>query len=146
MPIDPREASGTCEALGVSGPIFNGQYQPWQTGGAGAGTIAATATVGFGWPPTSIAGVGGVDARLLPTYTPTGTIATLPPPTLTASATRSVDVGNGWFDAADTAGAPTAIAGCVYPNAWDAVTAIVPATVCGGGAVTTVTSVVKRGY
>ena len=67
---------------------------------------------------------------MLPTYTPTGTVATLPPPTLTASATKSVNVGNGWFDAQDTASAPTEIAGCNYPNAWDPVDAAVPPS-CG---------------
>ena len=130
MPLDPRTAVGTCAALGVSGPIFDGTFQPWQTGGVGAGTIAATATAADPWPPTSISNVDA-PCSLLPSYTPTGTIVSLPPPTLTASMTASVNVGSGWFDAQDTASAPTPIAGCSYPNAWDAVGAAVP-TGCGG--------------
>ncbi|KAF5374698.1 hypothetical protein D9615_008928 [Tricholomella constricta] len=128
MPKDPRTSLGTCASLGVSGPIFDGNFQSWQTGGAGAGTIAPSATSRFPWPPASISNVG-VPASLLPTYTATGTVATLSPPTLSPSPTKSVDVGKGWFNAQDTAGAPTPIAGCTYPSdAWDAIDAAVPPT------------------
>lgn len=129
IPTDPRLAVGKCASLGVSGDQFDGTYQPWQTGGAGAGTIAATATAQFPWPPAQLSNVA-VAADLLPSYTPTGTVATLPPPTLTASASKSIDVGDGWFDTKDTAGEYTAIAGCTYPDPWDAVSVAVPAQ-CG---------------
>ncbi|KAJ3996200.1 glycoside hydrolase family 5 protein [Lentinula boryana] len=135
IPTDPREATGACAAQGVSQP-WNQTFQSWQTGGAGAGTIAATATAEFGiWPPAQISGVAVDQMAFVPTYTPTGSVATLPPPTLTAT-TRSISEGNGWFDLSDTTSAATAIAGCSYPDAWDAISATVPATVCGGGTVT----------
>lgn len=125
MPTDPRAALGTCASLGVSGSDFDGEFQPWQTGGVGAGTIAPSSTSNFPWPPATISHVG-VPGNQLPTYTPTGTIVSLAPPTLTASATASVDVGNGWFDSQDTGGAPTPIAGCTYPDPWNAIDATVP--------------------
>ncbi|KZP22688.1 glycoside hydrolase family 5 protein [Athelia psychrophila] len=102
------------------------------TGGAGAGTISATWSSSYGvYPPATISNAGAA-ASALPQYTSTGTVATLvPPQTLTASATASaVNAGNGWFDASDTAGGVTAIAGCTYPYAWSAVSAAVP-TLCG---------------
>ncbi|KAF7977045.1 hypothetical protein HWV62_4814 [Athelia sp. TMB] len=132
IPTDPRMAVGKCAALGVSGSNFDGTYLPWQTGGAGAGTIAATWSSSYGvYPPATISNAGA-PATKLPQYTSTGTVGTLPPPTLTASAT-TVSAGNGWFDASDTAPGVTAIAGCTYPDAWSAVSAAVP-TACGTGA------------
>ncbi len=89
MPKDPRTASGRCDAIGGAPNVpFDGTYQSWMTGGAGAGTIAAT----YAWPPASI---NGADAAvtLLHSYTSTGPVSTLPPPTLTAKATKSVDAG-----------------------------------------------------
>jgi glucan 1,3-beta-glucosidase len=131
VPTDPRQSVGTCAALGDSGDSFDGDYVSWQTGGPGAGTIAATAVAEYGqWPPTSIAGAGA-EATLLPTYTPTGIVETLAPPSLTVTPS-GVTVGNGWYDPSDTAGAPTPIAGCSYPNAWDAITIAVPVTQCSG--------------
>jgi len=89
MPTDPRASVGVCAALGDSGTPFDGTYLPWQTGGTGAGAVAATAA----WPPASISGAGGAVA-LLPTYTPTGVVETLPPTSLT-STPAGVTVGNG---------------------------------------------------
>lgn len=123
---------GVCESFGASESVFDGNFKSWQTGGAGAGTIAPSFTSQFPWPPASISNAGA-PGSLLPVYTPTGTVVTLPPPTLTPSPSKSVDVGNGWFNTKDTASAPTAIAGCSYPDAWDAVGVAVPPT-CGGGA------------
>lgn len=125
MPTDPRMSIGTCAALGVSGPIFDGTFLPWQTGGAGAGTIAPSSTIQYPWPPPTISNVG-VAASLLPTYTPTASIVSLPPPTLSPTPTKKVDVGSGWFNNQDTAPAPTSIAGCTYPDAWNAINAAVP--------------------
>ncbi|TDL22966.1 glycoside hydrolase [Rickenella mellea] len=131
MPTDPRAALGTCQGLGAGGGTpFNGQYESWQTGGAGAGSIAAASTAQFPWPPTSIAGAG--DPATLPTYTPTGTVSTLPPPTVTAPATAAAI--NGWFDAQDTALAYTTVAGCKYPDAWNALDVAVPPVCTGTGA------------
>ncbi|KAJ7929518.1 glycoside hydrolase [Mycena leptocephala] len=136
MPTDPRAASGVCASLNVSGPIFDGTFSAWQTGGAGAGTIAASATQQFGqWPPASIAHVDAA-ATLLPTYTATASIASLTYVTPAASGsaatiTPTVSVGSGWFDSADTVSMVTLVAGCTYPDAWSAVSSPVPA-VCTG--------------
>ncbi|KAF8641449.1 hypothetical protein AX16_009962 [Volvariella volvacea WC 439] len=132
MPTDPRTSIGVCASYGVSGSIFDGEFQPWQTGGVGAGTIAAASTAAFPWPPPSIANAG--PATLLPSYTPTGVVQTLPPITFAVTPTPSVDVGDGWFNDADTAGAPTPIAGCTYPDQWDAVDAAIPPLCTGDGA------------
>jgi hypothetical protein len=134
MPTDPREAAGTCAAYGVvQNTTFDGTYLPWQTGGAGAGTIAPSAASSvLPWPPASLS--GQANAAQLPVYTTTGTVATLPPPTFTASATHSIDAGNGWFNSADTSGGVTTIQGCTYPNPWSAQGIPVP-TQCGGAGV-----------
>jgi len=134
MPLDPRAANGTCAALGVAGTTFVGPYKAYQTGGAGAGLISAALSAANPWPPPTIAGGGGA-VNLLPSYTATGTIVSLPPPTPTPSPSKEVSVGSGWFDADDTTLAPTPIAGCTYPNAWDAADAAVP-QVCGAAAAT----------
>ena len=85
------------------------------------------------WPPTSIGEVG--NAALLPTYTATGPVPTLPMPTLTVVAgATATETGDGWFDAGDTASGIVTVAGCTYPDAWDAESAVVPAAVCTGPA------------
>jgi hypothetical protein len=133
VPTDPRQADGICESLGVPGPAFDGTYKPWQTGGAGAGQIAPAVRAQFPWPPAAISGVGGAAVAVLPTYTPTGTIATLPPAQLSPTPAHKVNQGNGWTDNSDTAGGPAEIPGCVYPNAWSAEDALVPSVFCGPG-------------
>ncbi|KAJ6502951.1 glycoside hydrolase family 5 protein [Mycena vitilis] len=138
IPTDPRSANGVCASLGVSGPAFDGTFSAWQTGGAGAGTIAAAATAQFGqWPPATLSHVS-VAATLLPSYTATASIMSLTYITPAASGsaatvTPTVSLGSGWFDAADTASIVTAAAGCTYPDAWSAVSSAVPA-VCTGAA------------
>ena len=127
MPTDPRRAIGKCASLGGNMNAFDGTFQPWMTGGAGAGTITA-ATASLVWPPASITGVPAGSVTALPQYTSTGTASTLPPPTFTATVTASV--GNGWFDSKDTAPAVTAIAGCAYPDAWNANDAQIPLSGC----------------
>src|SRR5258708_7948802 len=97
------------------------------TGGAGAGQMATT----YPWPPASIVLAPALSG--LPTYTSTGAISTLPVPTYTDSAGKPIVSGNGWFKAADNTPAPTPIAGCTYPDPWDALSAAVPAG-CGFGA------------
>ncbi|EJF57265.1 glycoside hydrolase [Dichomitus squalens LYAD-421 SS1] len=128
MPTDPRQALGKCASLGVAPAPFDGTFQSWQTGGAGAGTIAPSATADLVWPPASITSVPAGSVTALPQYTATGTLSTLPPPTFSASVTASV--GNGWFDGADNAPAVTAISGCTYPDAWDADNAQIPLSGC----------------
>ena len=129
MPKDPRKSQGKCAALGVDSP-FGGSYLPWQTGGDGAGNIPATVTASYPWPPATISGAGSPPS-LLPQYTPTGSISTLPPPTFTAT---KVTI-KGWHDGGDTMPAPTPISGCSYPNAWGTATDIVvPIAGCTPGA------------
>lgn len=123
MPTDPRSALGTCTSVGVSTGTWDGTFQPYMTGGPGARLSSSAGT--YPWPPTNVAGVGAA-AAALPSYTPTGTVATLPVPTFTGSSGQTISRGNGWFDADDTALAPTPIAGCTYPNPWDAENAANP--------------------
>ena len=142
IPSDPRKALGTCAALGVDTPQFNGTFKPYQTGGAGAGTIVASSTIEFGtFPPTSLAGVPAGQVSLIPTYAASRGPLTLPPQSFTASVT--VSTGDGWFDTQDTASFVTAVSGCEYPDAYKQQGSPVPATACGataslGGVVPTV--------
>lgn len=130
IPTDPREAIGLCGELGqqLDNP-FDGNFKSWQTGGAGAGRIAASATEQFAWPPKSL---NNVDAPLtrLPAFTATGVVATLPPPTFSPAASSSVASLNGWANPSDIALAATSISGCIYPSAWNANN--VQATPCRG--------------
>ncbi|KAI0667047.1 glycoside hydrolase [Trametes maxima] len=129
MPTDPRTTLGKCQHLGANMAPFNGMFQPWQTG-AGAGNIAADATADLAWPP-QLNNIPAGQQAALPQYTPTGTIATLPPPTFsTPGVTVTAAVGNGWNNAKDTTPAVQPIAGCAYPDAWDALDAQVPAGGC----------------
>ena len=64
---------------------------------------------------------------LMPTYTDTATVETLPMPTYTfttGKATRTISAGDGWLDAQDTQGGQTAIAGCTYPDPWNAASGV----------------------
>lgn len=131
MPKDPRDSQGKCAALGVTPAVpFSGTYLPWQTGGDGAGSVPPSVTASFPWPPASIVSASGPPS-VMPQYTPTGSITTLPPPTFTVS-TPSVD---GWYNTGDTAPAPTPIPGCAYPNAWGAPADVaLPIAGCSPGA------------
>lgn len=116
MPADPRSSVGKCQGLGVTlTDPFDGSYLPWQTGGPGAGDIPASVSASYPWPPASIVSASGA-VSLLPQYTPTGSITTLPPPTATPT---NVQI-DGWHDSDDTTPAPTPISGCTYPDAWAA--------------------------
>ena len=141
MPTDPRDAIGTCARLGQSGPQFDGNFNAWATGGPGAGTIAAADLAPFtAWPPASMRDVAG-DIGLIPTYTATGAVSTLPPDTFTITSTSGRStvtttsvVGNGWADSADTAGGVTEVAGCSYPDPWDSDVQTMPTATCTGAA------------
>ena len=115
------------------GPLFS-SFQSWMTGGAGAGDIGPAQTSQYPYPPVTLENPN-YPASLLPSYTSTGSISTLPPPIYTNTKGATISAGDGWFDAQDTLLAPTPIAGCNYPNAWDAVSVTLPpAIVCGGAA------------
>lgn len=125
---------GHCASLGVAQDApFDGTYQAYQTGGTGGdGVINAADLAKYGqWPPTSI---GLVDnAVLLPTYTATGQVPTLPTQTFPIpTAVTIADGGDGWFNAADTAKGLVTVAGCSYPNAWDATAVAGPTALCTG--------------
>jgi hypothetical protein len=131
IPTDPRTSEGVCNAAGINRP-FEGPLRPSQTGGQGAGTIAPTFLASYGeWPPASLANINATDMFFLPTYTPTGTVPRLPPPTYTLKSGGTTVGGNGWYDSADTAGAPVNISGCTYPDAWAETTLPIPTTTCG---------------
>ncbi|KAG8761027.1 hypothetical protein FRC14_000136 [Serendipita sp. 396] len=114
LPKDPREAAGTCIKLGEAPNVFPGTFQPWQTGGTGAGEIQPAATATLTWPPTSLNPNYPV-AQYLPTYTPTGTHTTLAVPSITAA---GVSPGDGWFNDQDQAALMVPISGCEYPEAY----------------------------
>lgn len=133
--VEPSgDLQGTCASLGVAQDSpFNGTYQAYQTGGPGANGIINTADrASYGqWPPSSIGLVA--NAALLPTYTATGPVPTLstesfPAPTLPTT----INGGNGWFNPADNAKGIITVAGCQYPNAWDATAVPVPTATCTG--------------
>lgn len=117
IPADPRDAVGTCGTLGVTfNDPFITQFQPWQTGGAGAGKIAAAAVAAFGqYPPPEINNVAGIAPADLPRYTNTAAIPTLSTASFPAA---TATAGDGWADPQDTMLIAAPIEGCVYPDAW----------------------------
>lgn len=107
---------------------FNGAFQPWQTGGNPAAQPTATAAYAQ-WPPATL---GNLPAANLPTYTATASIITLSGPVVT----NGVNGVDGWYDKSDTTPMVTPIAGCKYPDAYNAATLAAPSgPVCGPGAV-----------
>lgn len=142
MPTDPREAAGYCASIGAPGPQAPATLSAWQTGGPGAGTITALPASVTVWPPTAISSVPG-PVTLLPTFTQTGPIPTLPAPTFTGrAASAAPTLVDGWLNDADTAGGYVPVAGCDYPMAWDAVGAAMPVAACTGAAAPPVLPVV----
>ncbi|KAJ7752654.1 glycoside hydrolase family 5 protein [Mycena metata] len=140
MPTDPRTARGKCAAIGESGEQFAGTFSAWQTGGAGAGTVDPAWSSSYSvWPPVTISNVDADVRTVMPTYTATGNVATLtyitPTQTgagATSTVTPTVSAGDGWFDKGDTALGVTAVAGCTYPAAWEALTLPAPTALCTG--------------
>ncbi|RPD66329.1 glycoside hydrolase [Lentinus tigrinus ALCF2SS1-7] len=112
MPKDPRLSEGACD----NSDPFNPPLQAWQTGGSGAGDVPQTFLDSFTWPPTSLTNLA--DVATAPQYTATGTIVTLPAPSITASGTASVNLGNGWNNPSDTAQMFVPIATCGYLDPW----------------------------
>jgi len=123
MPTDPREADGIC---GNSSP-WTPPLSAWQTGGVGAGTLAADQAA-LVWPPRTISNAGA--ASRLPIYTPTGVVPTLPEPTFSPRPTSNqFTAGRGWNNPGDTAGLMVPISTCSYLDPW--VGDADPPPVCG---------------
>ncbi|KAF9451864.1 glycoside hydrolase family 5 protein [Macrolepiota fuliginosa MF-IS2] len=132
IPKDPREATGHCASVLGSSQIFDGNYPATATGGASAGTINPTQVASHVFPPVTLGpSFSASQISLLPTYTPTGSLKTLPAPTFTAA--PSVDVGDGWKNPSDSDKAYVPISGCQYPDSWNAVNATLPTSACIGG-------------
>ncbi|KAI9057853.1 glycoside hydrolase family 5 protein [Trametes sanguinea] len=123
MPTDPRDSEGVCENTDP----FNPPLQAWMTGGAGAGQIPATAQAALAWPPSTL--TDAADIATLPQYTQTGTLVSLPAPTLTASAasTTSVLATGSWNNPSDSASMWVPIATCGYLDPWMGPDASTPA-------------------
>ncbi|KAK0458473.1 exo-beta-1,3-glucanase [Desarmillaria tabescens] len=118
LPKDPRDAVGTC-----------GNSSPWTgTLSAGSGSIPASVSSSLSWPPATISNGGAL--TLLPSYTPTGVVPTLPAQTVTASATASIDAGDGWNNSGDKDGLMVNISSCSYLDPWVGPTAAPPSPLC----------------
>ncbi|KAF5358125.1 hypothetical protein D9756_001169 [Leucocoprinus leucothites] len=129
IPQDPRVASGKCVALGAAQDLFDGNYKPWQTGTPSS--IPASSTQAFPWPPAAITSAD-VPVSLLPTYTNTAPIITLPPQTYTSAPSQVTVSVDGWFDASDTQLGITTIEGCPYPDEYTPTFSVVPTAPCTG--------------
>ncbi|KDR81484.1 hypothetical protein GALMADRAFT_239455 [Galerina marginata CBS 339.88] len=129
MPTDPRDAIGVC---GNSNP-WNPPLLSWQTGGAGAGNIPASASSNLAWPPATLSTGGAISS--LPSYTPTGPIPTLPIPTFTAAgSTSTINAGNGWANSADNQGMNVNIPTCSYLDPWVDPGSAPPSPLCSAAA------------
>jgi glucan 1,3-beta-glucosidase len=135
MPPDPRDSVGICQQQGVTN-VWTPPLQSWQTGGAGAGTINPTWYSSLGqFPPTTLPNIDAAAITNLPTYTGTGSVITLPPPTYTPlNPQTTIDAGDGWKDPQDTAPAYAPVAGCPYLDPWSGVGAPIPSAPCPGAA------------
>jgi glucan 1,3-beta-glucosidase len=137
MPKDPRAANGTCASYGTNIIPFNNSYPAYQTGG-GNGIVSASEAAKFGqWPPTTISAFPStMPFSLAPTYTQTGSVATLTvtypssvtPFTQTKKGASAAPTANGWADASDTAARYTPVSDCAYPDPWTIGTTTVSCT------------------
>ncbi|KAJ9122334.1 hypothetical protein QFC22_001755 [Naganishia vaughanmartiniae] len=133
---DPRQAVGHCLNVASVTPVaFNG-YKPYQTGGAGAGTVPAADRTQYPWPVTSLSPSFDSAALVsLPQYTQTGTpVLLVNAPTNTAFAlvaSASSAIPTATIGAAQAAFAP--VAGCSYPNEYSAELMAMPTSACGAG-------------
>lgn len=152
IPNDPRQASGACERLpGGTQPLTSttaiatwaGTYQPANTGASGTAAFP-TGDARYPWPPTSLHLGPGRTASVsqsLPTYTSTGTPIVLPGPTYTIKNSQQNTVKITSTDdysaipskpKVEPIPAPTFVAGCNYPDPWDAYNLGSFTQVCGG--------------
>lgn len=76
----------------------------------------------YTWPPASFGASGSATPLAgMYTYTPTGSILTLPTQTISSMPegyTATPSLGNGWAEPTDTRAWYTPAAGCDYPDAW----------------------------
>jgi len=137
VPKDPRTVRGTCASFGTEVPSFDGEFsEPYMTGGPGAGTIAASDSASYPWPPRSFTNVAAAQMTNLPQYTQTGSPVTMPGPSYTTpGSSATFDVGNGWVNTADTRQAWAPIASCSYPPEYSAANLAIPSSACGAGLV-----------
>jgi aryl-phospho-beta-D-glucosidase BglC (GH1 family) len=126
-PLDPRDSQGHCASLGAVGNTWTGTLSGAQIG-ADPAAVPATLT-SYTWPPATLA---GTPVAQLAQYTVGGPVPTLPVPTFSGpAATSTASVGTGWHDPTDTTLMAIPVAGCTYPDGWDALTAAVPACAMG---------------
>lgn len=134
---DARRSLGGCARAaaqqGTSPPLepWTGPFLEWQTGGtAMTSTIDAAQLAQYTqWPPAQITAAQGGNVVYgnvgdLPQYTATGTIKSLVPEQpkyslFPASATATAP-GDGWINKQDKDGWYVGIAGCTYPDPWNA--------------------------
>ena len=146
MPTDPRSAVGTCASLGVVADQFDETYSASQTGGDASVTIDAAFIQSYSaWPPASMSGLPDAgDIAFQPTYTATGAVSTLPVESSAfTDAPKTLSVGDGWADDADTGKGVTEVQGCTYPDAWDSDGVVMPTTLCPAVGATTATATAK---
>ncbi|KJA24157.1 glycoside hydrolase family 5 protein [Hypholoma sublateritium FD-334 SS-4] len=129
IPKDPRTAFGMCTSLNATISDFSGTFAPWQTGTPSS--IPTSSSAAYPWPPATISSAD-VAVTLMPTYTNTGVVITMPPATFTAAPSSKTSAVNGWFDTLDTSGGVTAVAGCVYPDEYVATFVVTPTAPCTG--------------
>ncbi|AAW44208.2 hypothetical protein CNF01760 [Cryptococcus deneoformans JEC21] len=136
MPKDPRVAGGYCQSIGVGGNQFAGTYPASAIGSfpteVATPTIDPTQVASHSvWPPTALGpspSYSAAQITLFPTLTQTGTRNVLATPTHPSNVTLE----GGWANAADTTGAWVRVAGCDYPDEYDANTVAVPTAQCTG--------------
>jgi hypothetical protein len=102
-----------CESVGYSPTTWVGTSQTRQTGTTSS--IPTSSLSEYPWPPVTVSHAV-VPVSLMPTYTTTAAVITMPFLTfasIPSSATQSFD---GWFDKADTSGGITTVAGCSHSS------------------------------
>ena len=118
-----------CESVDYSPSTWVGTFKPWQTGTTSS--IPAISSSDYPWPPTTVSNAI-VPVTLLPTYTDTAPVVTMPVPTFTSVPTSVTQGFDGWFDKTDTSGGITTVAGCSYPYEYDGIFDTIPTAPCTG--------------
>lgn len=136
---DARSSMGRCAQLTSELQVpfttyaWSGTLAPWQTGGAGAGSISQAQIDAVGpFPPQVILGgapdgQGTYNTQSLPQLAPTGPALILKPiPIVMDSKTYSG--GDGWFNKSDKSGFWAPVNGCPYLDPWGGFAAPAPAS------------------
>lgn len=133
IPSDPHEAMGNCANLGgVDYSTSTTGFQPWMTGGAGAGEIANQVA----FPPAKLSNVPENKMSDLAQYTQTADPVTLAGISVTKpSSTETFAAGDGWFNKQQNRKAYTKVANCVYPGPYESDKQEPGNNMCGAGAV-----------